>query len=382
VPILQLANFAIPLTQTVCGLADQQPPATVPADGVAVYVADLQATADIPSLQSACPSFGNPALGLPQVFYDTGHHTDYAAIGVAGPDASDADLTAARDYIASLSNIEVTAAPPPSNSGPGYVMASGAPGDTSWRLEAGMTSMGARGGPGVGAIMITTDSAGADARTVELPTQQRIADDAVDLGADGFVQFGTATTDVTGVDVDAPSGTVPATMFAWPANALSADLTSRDGWIWFARTPERGDVRASFATTPTTAPTPSVQPEAGRVQTSTDAQGRYTISGNDLGHDWSFHREQDGTFAFFLDDVDQAQGVELTPGAETYFDIPGGTLALALEPASVTRLFVTSDVAGNDVVANGAWAPSSLGSEPNARVWIEALPGSGSGYQW
>src|SRR3954452_23937108 len=101
VPVLQLANFAIPLTKTVCGLADQQAPLALPDDGVAVYVADLRAAPMLGDLQAACPGSDGFPDSL-QTFFDTGHHTDYAAIGVAGPAASDADIAVARDYIDGL----------------------------------------------------------------------------------------------------------------------------------------------------------------------------------------------------------------------------------------------------------------------------------------
>jgi hypothetical protein len=102
-PILQLANFQVPLLQTVCGLADPQPPAALPADGVAVYVADMNASAEVPALQSACPGSEDAPAGLPRFFNDAPHGAHFAAIGVAGPDASGADLAVARDYISSLS---------------------------------------------------------------------------------------------------------------------------------------------------------------------------------------------------------------------------------------------------------------------------------------
>jgi hypothetical protein len=380
IPVLQLSNFEIPLGESVCGRGNFQNQTSLPADGVAVYVADMEGDPNINQLQAACPG---SADGPVTTFLDQGHHSIYAAIGVVGPDASDADIAVARDYVSGLSHIEIVPNAPQSGPGPGYVMAAGSDGNTSWRLEAGLTSTGTDGGnPGLGAIMVTTDGAGTQARTVDLPTQQHIAEDAIDLGDGGVVQFGTATVDVTAVNIDLPSGgTVAATTFAWPSQIASAGLPSGDGWIWFAQTPERGDVRPELPSAPTTPSGPTAASPAGRLQSKTDDQGRYTILGNDFGHDWSFHREPDGTFVFYLDGVEQ-RGERLTPGAETYLDIPGGTLVLALEQPSVSQLYVTSDVEGKDVVANGAWAPSSLAGETNDRVWVEALPGSGAGYEW
>jgi hypothetical protein len=247
VPILQLANFEVPLTETVCGLADQQTPTTVPADGVAVYVADLLASPRIGDLQSACPGSADAPEGLLTTFANTGRHTVYAAIGVVGPDASNADIAVARAYISSLSSIEVAPVPPPSDSGPGYVMAAGTGGSTSWRLEAGLTSITRT--PTVGASLITTTSSRSAARSVDFTAGQRTNDDAIDLGGDaGAVQFGTATVGVTGIEIAVPSGgAISATLLQWPSDVASTrDTPTRDGWIWFARTPERGEVHPSF----------------------------------------------------------------------------------------------------------------------------------------
>src|SRR5262245_15575545 len=63
VPILQLANFRVPLMQTVCGLADQEPPATLPADGVAVYVGIFPGGVDSQAALDACPGSENVTGG-------------------------------------------------------------------------------------------------------------------------------------------------------------------------------------------------------------------------------------------------------------------------------------------------------------------------------
>ena len=125
VPVLQLANFEIPVMKTVCGLGDQEAPVSLPDDGVAVYVADDQAQADIPAMLAACPGSADARTGEPQVFFDVGHHTDYVAIGVAGPNASAADIAVARDYLDSLSGIEISPTAPAAAQGPGYVLAAG-----------------------------------------------------------------------------------------------------------------------------------------------------------------------------------------------------------------------------------------------------------------
>ena len=49
---------------------------------------------------------------------------------------------------------------------------------------------------------------------------------------------------------------------------------------------------------------------------------------------------------------------------------------------STDGLTVTSDVAGNDLIAAGRWMPGAADAMGGpARVWVVALPGSGSGYE-
>src|SRR4051794_10312733 len=170
IPVLQLANFAIPLTTTVCGLADQEAPVALPDDGVAVYVAAFPGGVGSQDLIDACPGADNVTDGSSiQTFADRTVQTPYAGVVVAGAAASGEDIAAAQTYLESLGGIRVDPAEPPARPGPGYVIAAGNGDITSWRLEAGIISLAARGGtPGLGAIVITTSGSRSEARTVEL----------------------------------------------------------------------------------------------------------------------------------------------------------------------------------------------------------------------
>ncbi|HEX3300688.1 MAG TPA: hypothetical protein VHW68_11335 [Actinomycetota bacterium] len=382
VPVLQLANFEVPVVQTVCGLADQAKPATIPPDGVAVYVADDQAQADIPALLEACAGNGGSLLGEPQTFFDVGQHTDYIAVAFAGPNASTTDIDTARHYVDGLSGVTVTPSTPASVRGPGYVVAAGVGGDTSWRLEPGITSFDRQSGaPTVGAVMVTTTGATEASRTVDLPTARPVNDDYVDLGRAGVVQFGTASAAVTAIDIDLPSGgAVAATMFPWPALAIP-NLPAADGSIWFAQTPERGDVHASLPPAPPSAPTLSPSSEAGQLGTRQTANGDIVIYGHDLGHEWEI-RHQDGAVEFFVDGAqDPAQAVSFDIGLETEIDVNGGTFLLAVLDPTVHSLTVTTDASDTrpTTTIDGRWAAAQDNAGHQARIWLLPLPGSGTG---
>jgi hypothetical protein len=382
VPILQLANFEVPLTETVCGLADQQPAATMPPDGVAVYVGAFPGAVNSQPLLDACPGSESITGGdVLMTFADAGVQTAYAGVVVAGTSANPTDVAVAQTYLDSLDGLRIHPTSPPSGSGPGYVMAAGTSGDTSWRLEAGLTSLTRT--PSVGASMFTTTASSTDVRTVDFTTDQRVNDDAIDLGGDaGVIQFGTASTDVTGIHIALPSGgTIPATLVSWPTEIASdLDVPSQEGWIWYAEAPERGTAQARSAG-PSSEASPPRRPEPGALQTFTDGDGVYTIAGNDFGHDWFFQQHNGGEFRFFLDGKEQSS-VLLRSGGETQIDIPGGTLGFAVEPPTVKHLYVTSDAAGTDVVVSGAWVRSANDPELAAHIWVVALPGSGTGYEW
>jgi hypothetical protein len=382
VPVLQLSNFDVPLTQTVCGLADQAKPAAIPADGVAVYVADDQAQANIPALLDACAGNGGSRLGEPQVFFDAGQHTDYLAVAFAGPNASAADIEIARNYVDGLSGVSVTPSAPASVGGPGYVVAAGVGGDTSWRLEAGITSFDRQSGaPTVGAVMVTTTGGAEGSRTVDLSTARPVNDDYLDLGRGGIVQFGTASAAVTAIDIDLPGGgTVTATMFPWSAPAMP-NLPIADGSIWFAQTAERGDVHATLPPAPPSAPTPSPSDHAGQLDTRQTANGDIVIYGHDLGHDWEI-RHHDGAVEFFVDGApDPTNTFRFAMGTETQIDVDGGTFLLGVLDQTVHSLTVTTDATATQpsTTIQGRWAPTQDNSGAQARMWLVPLPGSGTG---
>lgn len=380
-PFFQLANFSVPLTQTLCK-SDLDGAVNVPDDGVAVYVGLFPAGTSRGTLGSSCASADVFQYG--QMPGTSG--AVLAAVAIEGRSASESDRTVAEDYVHGFEPGSVTLPRPTEGTGPGYVLASGSGAGTAWRLEAGITSLGASNDSAhVGAIMVATDSTGTAARTVDLPTQQHIADDYVDLGGGSGVQFGTATADVIGINVDLPSnGTVAATVFPLP-HIVIPDLPSSDGSIWFAETPKRGEVHAAYPSVPPASPTPDQQSPAppGPLQTRTDANGNYVIYGNDFGHDWSFTQERsDGTLMFSLDGAEPSTGYTYASGSSTQIDIGGGTLMLAFEPPTVDKIWVTSNVEGSNVVATGRMAPAADYAASRANIWVVAMPGAGSGFAW
>src|SRR6478672_7556572 len=261
VPVLQLANFEIPLMETVCGLSDQGAPAALPDAGVAVYVGAFPSGVSTQALTDACSGSDKGTNGLlVETFADRGVQTAYAAVVVAGAGASSDDIGIAQDYARSLGGLRIDPTAPASSQGPGYVLAAGKGGDTSWRLEAGITSFDRQdGAPAVGAVMVTTDASGEGSRTVGLPTDKPVNDDYVNLGPAGVVQFGTATSTVSGVDVvDASGNAERATMLAWPAElgSLPGVQGTPRGWLWYAGAGEPGAVRPIVAPGPNAVPTP------------------------------------------------------------------------------------------------------------------------------
>jgi len=161
IPVLQLANFEIPLDESVCGRGGYLGQASLPTDGVAVYVADTQADPNITALQTSCPGSADAPGGTLTTFLATGHSTIYVAITVVGPNASNADIAVARHYVSDLSTIEVTPTTPTADQGPGYVVATGTDAGTPWRLEAGLGVANANGAHGLAAaVMVTTRTFG------------------------------------------------------------------------------------------------------------------------------------------------------------------------------------------------------------------------------
>ncbi len=381
VPALQLANFEVPLMETVCRSA-LGAPAGLPNDGVAVYVGVFPAGTSRGSLATSCPGASDltqfPGPGLSDAVF--------AAVAVAGPDASQADRSIATDYVQSLESVQVMPTAPASVVGPGYVLAAGTGGDTSWRLEAGITSFDHQdGSPTIGAVMVTTDPSGEGSRTVDLPTDRPVNDDYVDLGSAGVVQFGTASGDVTGINVVDASGHAQAvTLLHWPTGLATLQGTRMpSGWLWFAGNAERGVVRPTLASAPTTAPSASA-PSAKQLQTRTDPDGTTVVYGHDLGHDWEIRRVEH-SFELFLDGstTPAAGSFSATLGGSAQIDVGGGTFVVGIEDQTVQSFDVTTDATDQtpSTTIVGRWTPMRDGAGEQGRLWVLALPGSGTGLE-
>src|SRR5262249_15592701 len=135
VPVLQLANFQIPLMRSVCGTGDVLAHATVPDDGVAVYVGAFLGDIRTQALLDACPNSQNITDGTSvETFADTDAQMTYAGVIVAGTAASSDDIATARQYLQSLGGSRVALSAAQVGPGPGYVVASSEAAGTSWRL--------------------------------------------------------------------------------------------------------------------------------------------------------------------------------------------------------------------------------------------------------
>lgn len=381
-PVLQLTNFPIPVTQTVCDLGDQAAPATVPNDGVAVYIGTFPAGLSTPTFQSSCPGSENIDSGVSvMTFADQNVQLAYGAIVLAGTAAPEDDIAFAQAYLESLDGFRVNLTGP-SSPGLGLVIAAGGAGDNPWRLEASLNSVS---GGDFGATLVTPGGDVAGSQIYIPAGSDQVFTSAADLGTDGMLHWGTAGDGVTGVDIVAPDGAVTkATMFAWPSvGSFPAASSPTDGSVWYAITAGRAVVRPVLASSPTSAPEPTEPFAARRLTASLNADGVYTISGNDLGHDWSIQQER-GTDALLLSLDGAAPDVSRTfvKGSSTQIDVPGGTFILGVEPTSLRHLYVTSDVEGTDVIAEGRWAPSAPYAKMQATIWVVALPGAGSGFHW
>jgi hypothetical protein len=385
-PVLQMANFEIPLMKTVCGLADQGSPASIPDDGVAVYVGVFAAGAKPFADPRACPN-ATPQVSIAHISGLS--DSVLAATVVAGPSASDADLAIATDYVGGLDGITVDSTPPAA-AGPGYVMAAGQGGGVSWGLEAAITVFDHQdGSPTVGAVMTTTTDSDTGSRTVDLPTdQQQIADDYIDLGDNGVVQFGTADADVTGVRiVDPAGGTVPTTMLGWPVSLSSLPgLThAPTGWIWFAPTPARGEVQASSPSAPTAAPTtdPTVSASSDQLNVRMRPGNGFVVYGNDLGHDWEIQLNDGRQLQLYLDGSEEPTSGMYTYviGSETQIDVPGGAFLISLRDPTVTSFGVTTDATPQQpsTTIPGRWVRIQDVNGDDGRLWVVPLPGSGTG---
>jgi len=308
-----------------------------------------------------------------------------AAAVVAGPSATQADLATATGYVRSLDGIMVDETPPAAE-GPGYVMATGQGGGVSWRLEAAITSFDHQdGAPTVGAVMATTTSVDTGSRTVDLSTSQRVNDDYIDLGPAGIVQFGTATSEVSGIDIVDPSGGIQsAHRFSWPAalGSLPGVLAAPTGWLWYASAAERGTVRPLMASAPTAAPTgdPGASLEPGELPMKETSNG-FVIYGNDLGHDWQLAHEN-GRMELFLDGSTESAGsFTFVIGSETQIDVPGGAFLISLRDKTVTDFAASIDATDQQpsTTIDGGWQRIQDVNGDDGRVWIVPLPGWGTG---
>ena len=124
IPVLQLANFELPLDGTVCQVGDLRS-VDLPADGVAAYVAAFPQGMTTEDFLAACPGGATVTT-----FAARGPTTAYAAVSLIGPDASPGDVAAVERFMNSLGGLRVPN-DEPATASPGYVVAAGVDGGTT-----------------------------------------------------------------------------------------------------------------------------------------------------------------------------------------------------------------------------------------------------------
>jgi hypothetical protein len=238
VPVLQLANFEVPLGETVCGLEDR-PAATVPDAGVSVYVA--QAASEQALELAACPG------GSEITSFRSSDGRPASAILVVGVDASQDDLAIARTFMDQIASATLTGSMPVSIA-PGYVVAAGADAGGAWRIESTLSTAGSRDSATLVAAATVTDVSGEEhAYEVASPTAGQLVAAAGHVIADDgtTLMWGVADPRVEALDVVADTGSWAGTLVPWPTG-LGATGISTAGSVWWTVTPP---VKSAFSVT-------------------------------------------------------------------------------------------------------------------------------------
>jgi hypothetical protein len=267
IPVLQLANFALPAVGFVCDVADIER-ANIPSDGAAAYVAAFPNGIKTADLDEACP--GSEEI---QTFADRDVTTVYAAVSVVGPDAPAEDAAAVRDFVHALGGARIVPSDP-STAGPGYVVAAGVDGGMPWRLEAGFISLESPDAP-IGAILVMTDPDGHETSSVS-PPSDRIAETDSQLADGTWLQWGTAGASVTDITSVAADGTrTEANLVPWPDGLRSfTDPTTLDGVIWEVRVPERGTLETGGSPTAASGQTSAERGDVAAASSTGDVHWR------------------------------------------------------------------------------------------------------------
>jgi hypothetical protein len=365
IPVLQLANFALPAAGFVCDVADIERTG-IPSDGVAAYVAEFPRGVATADFDRACP--GSEEI---VTFADTSLSTVYAAVSVVGPGASAEDAALVRDFVHTLGGTRIVASEA-ATAGPGFVVAAGDDGGTPWRLEAGFISLDSPDAP-IGAMLVTADIDGHERCDVAPPAGE-IVQRAFRLGDDAWLQWGTAPARVSAVTSVAPEGTrTDATLLPWPGGFPSFPGTpALDGSIWYAIVPSPGTIETTPLGTTTTTAAPSGQ----RLDAATDGSATMA-TGHDLGVDWELRVEQ-GVVTLTADGQLIGSAGSFQNGGGGQWDVDAGTFLIYQQPLSVSSMTAVIDRSDAPDVA-GRWMPSTDTLGHDGRLWVLPVPGEGTG---
>jgi hypothetical protein len=374
-PVVQLANFSLPLDGSLC-TAGPLRSVDVPTDGVAMYVAAFDGPMKTADVLDACPGSRNL-----RTFADRNVQQLYVAVSIAGPAAAADDVATIDREMNDLGGIRIPESESVAATSPRYVLAAGDDGTTAWRIEAGFPFRGS--GSGIGATLITSDENAHE--TVSDPVApvgsgEDLAEETEPLTPQpSALLWGTASSDVTAIVNVADDGTgTAATLVPWPDGMRAAvaedEQHQLDGWIWFATVAQPGSIEVSRAAPAVVPPSPT---RADQLHTRQTETGNLVIDGNDLGHDWELHHEQ-GRIVLYLDGSSTPAGsVDMVNGRWAVIDVEGGSFVVGIFDDSVRRVWVAPQ--GSDAPIEGGYANTQDRTGAPGRVWLVPLPGSGWG---
>lgn len=384
-PLFQLANFEPPLLQTACGVGpDGSSRFGVVGSQAVLYVALDEGALKLPGGStptkldpSTAPTTGPCGSGWYARWLVGGR--PYLAFAGFGPDVSASDRATVFRSFSEMRQTAVTAQSLPDGVLPGYVIAAGI-GDegTPWRIDAGLTRLepAAAEPTSVGAWLVGGDTYGGQPPPREQPpTPPQTVSARFDPFSHQVVQWGTAASEVEGIDIVTDDGTTAATTLPWPdaLRPYAPDAESMDGSIWFAVVSNVGHVQVhtsgSGGTPQTDWTTGGELPTVvigGTTEATFDAfDASWTIT--DDANGVTLQRSSGGETSFH----------ELVNGEGVQVDVPGGTFVLEQTDPNIDRVSVSVD---GDGTVEGRWMQTfrDAAGRPG-HVWIVPLTGAGTG---
>lgn len=390
VPLFTLGNVEPNPAQTICELFPEMPVQAVGPTDVFLYVAlDANPEGASPTWPQPLGDGSADACAEGSVVRWRMGDVSYLAAAAIGEGASTED----RDAVAAaFEGLRFEGEPSPTRSPVvGFVMAAGVEGGTEWRLEAGPYLRCAAGeaacGVQVAAISNDGEDTG-DSASVTPPMASPFSATTLPVGTSTLV-FGGMASQVASIEVTGGDGqTVTPNTSAWPTTleAFAAQDAPVNGRVWWAIVPSVDSVTATLDDGTTVSiddrsgsgpPSPAPEIDALRLDTTREGE-EWIATGEDLGATWEA-RTGLGHVAFALDGS-EAINFSVPIAGGTMVDGPGGSFHLWVDEPSAGPPTVVVDGTGEALV--GRWMPAIEQLGKDARLWIVALPGSGSGLRF